>query len=717
MNTRQLRGRPLPIVMLATLASVLALILAFISVPTAGAETGSDRTADYVTSVNFTRSSGKRASEPLRSDEALTLSIDFSAKEFQDDPDKAVQPGDYLVFELPGWLHTVSKAVNLTDASGDVVLECENADDDHAVRCVFTDFVTKNSQDVGGHYDMLVYGVANEEITPWSFDIGPATVSVTSILDEDVIGDGVLPPVKNPNQPEVIQENNSKTGNFVGVASWTENLGIIRWSIVVNGTGGALKIIDEMEGPQTPFERSNTYDFERKEGTDIRVRTRADEDASGGTWEYVAHGGNATPLPADDWTIDWDDSKATIGIPATEKGKVYQINIYTQFPMDAFPNGSRVSNTARIDGVDFDSTITAKAMVGGYAYGRPGYGKIALTKNVVSGVGTVPAGFKGPLAGDRYSVNLHWVDPDGTVHDEIVKVTEGQADLDSLPEFLKGTEVTVTEQAPADTENYTWAAPVFEKEGGDSRVTISDDKQQAVVVVGDNRVSSLAIRNTYAPKTASFSVTKQVEGLDEADVRDMVFEFTYTCGETTGMLDVRAGETVQSPEFPVGTVCTVVEDRGSAEFDGYSLTVSPESSTVVVAVDDSDDLKVTNTYDGPPPVVDGSGWASSAGIPWLIPLVGSAALASVALLPLLSSGGSVATQGSSNTGPAATPTVPGAPAPGTHVEQSPNNQTEQPKEERRGGLLAETGANVLLLVLVAFFLMGLGLVMVRRRRS
>ena len=54
MNTRQMRGRSLPIVILVVLVSVLALTLAFISAPTTNAEVGSDRTADYVASVDFT---------------------------------------------------------------------------------------------------------------------------------------------------------------------------------------------------------------------------------------------------------------------------------------------------------------------------------------------------------------------------------------------------------------------------------------------------------------------------------------------------------------------------------------------------------------------------------------------------------------------------------------------------------------------------------------
>ncbi|WP_336244341.1 Ig-like domain-containing protein [Corynebacterium meridianum] len=119
--------------------------------------------------------------------------MEFSAKDSQDDPDKVVQPGDHLVFNLPGWLHTISNAVDLTNATDDVVLKCENAADAHAVTCVFTDFAETNSQDVGGRYTMLVYGVADTKIIPRSFNIGSATVNVPSILDEDVIDKGVLP--------------------------------------------------------------------------------------------------------------------------------------------------------------------------------------------------------------------------------------------------------------------------------------------------------------------------------------------------------------------------------------------------------------------------------------------------------------------------------------------------------------------------------------------
>ena len=137
---------------------------------------------------------------------------------------------------------------------------------------------------------------------------------------------------------------------------------------------------------------------------------------------------------------------------------------------------------------------------------------------------------------------------------------------------------------------------------------------------------------------------------------------------------------MQSPEFPVGTECTVVEDRDSAEFAGYEMTVSPESSMVVVAADGGDDVTVTNTYAEDPPIVGSS-----------------------------PSGGSVAPQGSSNAGTVETPVRVDTPAPENHVEQ--------PKEEQRGGMLAQTGADVLLLVLVAFFLMGLGLLLVQRRRS
>ena len=96
-------------------------------------------------------------------------------------------------------------------------------------------------------------------------------------------------------------------------------------------------------------------------------------------------------------------------------------------------------------------------------------------------------------------------------------------------------------------------------------------------------MTSLTIRNIHKPRTASFDVTKDVVGPDGAEYAGREFSFSYTCGVDSGVLRVGAGRTVQSPEFPVGTECTVVEDGDSAELAGYEVIVSPESSTVVVA--------------------------------------------------------------------------------------------------------------------------------------
>ena len=169
----RIRRQSVPIVVALLLALVTALVMAMVQVPSATAADGADRTADYVTNVDFERTSGKAASEPLSADESISLKIDFSAEKYQNDPDKSVKPGDYLLFQLPGWLQTVSEPVNLANDTGDVLLECEKASGDKAVKCVFTDYVREHSQDVRGEYTMLVYGVEGQEFNPRTFEIGP----------------------------------------------------------------------------------------------------------------------------------------------------------------------------------------------------------------------------------------------------------------------------------------------------------------------------------------------------------------------------------------------------------------------------------------------------------------------------------------------------------------------------------------------------------------
>ena len=126
-------------------------------------------------------------------------------------------------------------------------------------------------------------------------------------------------------------------------------------------------------------------------------------------------------------------------------------------------------------------------------------------------------------------------------------------------------------------------------------------------------------------------------------------------------------------------------------------------------LDGSDDVTVTDTCAENPAIVGSSASTSPTGGNWLIPLVGAAAPGALIVLPELSSDGSVAAGGSADAETVEAPVHADTPAPANHVEQ--------PREEQRGGMLAQTGADVLLLIVVAFFLMGLGLLLVQRRRT
>ena len=195
-------------------------------------------------------------------------------------------------------------------------------------------------------------------------------------------------------------------------------------------------------------------------------------------------------------------------------------------------------------------------------------------------------------------------------------------------------------------------------------------------------------------------MTKQVEGLEADQVADKDFTFNYTCGEKTGTLVARAGKTVASPKFAVGTTCTVTEDADSAKVDGYVVNIEPSAKEITVAADGSDDVTVTNTYDRE--LATGS---SASVIPWLIPILGIGIVGSV-LFPHAKVTG--------------TENVVTSPVPEPQATQTavPTTETAVPEQNQpQRGVLAQTGANVIGLGLVGLLMLLLGGFLIARRRN
>lgn len=128
------------------------------------------------------------------------------------------------------------------------------------------------------------------------------------------------------------------------------------------------------------------------------------------------------------------------------------------------------------------------------------------------------------------------------------------------------------------------------------------DGTTATVSVDKDATATVRYTNTYTPHTGSFKLRKQVVTDQPSPLFDaLTFTFNYVCTAAyaggpapQGVLSVRAGQEVSGPELPIGTRCTITEQRDSAEVSGFSLTV-PEATEVEVGTT-TETVELRNTY-------------------------------------------------------------------------------------------------------------------------
>ncbi|TFH51658.1 hypothetical protein E4J66_11180 [Actinomyces viscosus] len=109
--------------------------------------------------------------------------------------------------------------------------------------------------------------------------------------------------------------------------------------------------------------------------------------------------------------------------------------------------------------------------------------------------------------------------------------------------------------------------------------------------------------------TGGFPVTNVAanSGIDPDDLdelRKKEFTFTYQCDDaakTTGTITAKGdGNPVKSPALPVGTMCEITEDLGSAQAEGYVLEDWDSSETVRITGEGVDNVYFTNYYSPTP---------------------------------------------------------------------------------------------------------------------
>lgn len=144
------------------------------------------------------------------------------------------------------------------------------------------------------------------------------------------------------------------------------------------------------------------------------------------------------------------------------------------------------------------------------------------------------------------------------------------------PKFPLGTKCEIVEENLDEPkfEGYSFTADLG------SEITVSDNRW-------DN---TLWVTNTFRKKDdgedeAKLRVTKSVTGVADTAVDGKDFEFNYTCGADTGVLKLTGKGSVQTEKtFPIGTECTVTENKASVNIPGYEFVTPDDQLTKTVTV-------------------------------------------------------------------------------------------------------------------------------------
>lgn len=150
-------------------------------------------------------------------------------------------------------------------------------------------------------------------------------------------------------------------------------------------------------------------------------------------------------------------------------------------------------------------------------------------------------------------------------------------------ELNVGDSCEITEVEPTEKPaGFSWTAPAA----------------QTAVVEKDTVVNKTFV-NVYTQQMSKFSVTKSLEGLEAADLpAGHKFDFSYTCGDVEGTLQVGAGETVESKEIKVGATCTITEQKPTGHPDHFDIA-TPDAQQVVVEFGKVNNVAFKNVYNRP----------------------------------------------------------------------------------------------------------------------
>ena len=636
LNTHRTRS-----VLLLAFLAVVGLIIGLIQVPAAHAvedaaeaeeATGVAREKGelFITEATLTRAPGKTETSPLLAYERLDFKFKWDASKYYSTPD-AARAGDTLTVTLPPWAQFVQGTAEMKKdgvSVGTCVQTARVGTNDNVVEpskvvCTLNENV-ENRYDVSGGFESSLWLIKTETITPTSFPVGPAevTVDLASLVEKEVLDKGIVtgPPSTIQKSKIPADAQQSKAGYFHGVLSQTEGKAIVEWYFTAKGTGGDITIRDAFSAPQEMANYvADSPKYGWKKAVQVRTRDVVAEGEEGGHWNLDIDNPAGTAVRVDPaafdatWTQEVVDGEnknvATVVIPNSDVNKWYRVAVRTQVDPDYFRAGDKIQNTATINGEERSTTTTTRNTINAYGEGKQGFGDVYIFKNV-HGVdaAAIPADYVANI-----KVDITYPDQRKETKKLTVKPGSDTAIAAKLTQLPYLTKVTVVEESAGDIPGSKLESTALgEGKSGtnvpQNDVVITPDKSSVTLTVRNANVTEIGINNTYIPaiKYGDFNLKKLVTPANLEAVYGKEYEITYTCDQdsqdgsykanTPATKVLRHDQSVTIGRFPVGTNCVV--DENDANVPGFSWEKSP-TQTIVITEDTGNAANlatVNNTY-------------------------------------------------------------------------------------------------------------------------
>lgn len=257
---------------------------------------------------------------------------------------------------------------------------------------------------------------------------------------------------------------------------------------------------------------------------------------------------------------------------------------------------------------------------------------------------------------------------------ETVRVTNGKGSVEIDRVFPVGTKCSVKElEAEAEDARLitSWENQEF---------TIDKDKQHVIV----------SATNTYRYAESKVKIVKKLEGPAKDKAKDKTFTFDYSCVVNNeaieGSVNITGEGATEIPEsFSAGTKCTITERDASISGTTWTHRIAEDGQITIQSPAKVYEVGVTNAYSKP-------------GFPWFIPLI---PLVIIPFLPLFPH-------------PTPAPQPAPQPTPQKPSEQQPSPKAPEKKPQKEKKVLARTGANVWMFIVIAALLVLLGAFLRRR---